>query len=167
VLSPARAGGLLGLIVAGLLLRLVTTSDVFALSTVDAPNLHWTTADAVTAAVATESGTNVFEIQTAPIEARLRALPAVAAATVRVGIPGSLEVQVTERQPILAWRVGNSTYLVDDEGTLFATVDDATLASVAVPVVTADRQRERRSDSVVGDDRDCPGCEGRVVDGGE
>lgn len=139
LLSPARAGGLLGLVLAGILLRLATTSEAFALAQIDAPELRWTSADAVNAAVGVPLGSNVFAIETKPIEDRLLALPAVATATVRVGLPGSLDVAVHERDPILAWRVGETTFLVDDQGGLFATVDDATLAAVAVPVVTDDR----------------------------
>src|SRR5262249_24100559 len=127
------------LLVAGLLLRLATTSAVFALDRVDAPSLRWTSAEAIQAAVGVPLGANVFEVDTAPIEARLRALPAVASATVRVGLPTSLEVQVVERDPILAWQVGDTTFLVDRDGHLFATVAAADVAAVGVPVVTDDR----------------------------
>ena len=135
VLSPVRAGGLLGLLVAGLLLRLATTSPVFGLERVDGPSLRWTSAEALDAAVGVAPGTNVFEIDTAPIEARLRALPAVAGATVRIGLPASLELQVDERQPILAWRVGETVFLADRDGRLFATVDAAAVTSLGVPTV--------------------------------
>jgi len=139
LLSPARAGGLLGLLVAGLLLRLATTSDIFALQRVDAPRLRWTTAEAVDAAVGIPLGSNVFAIEARPIEDRLRGLPAVATASVRVGLPGSLEVQVVERDPILAWRVADTAFLVDRDGALFASVAAKDLAAVAVPVVTDTR----------------------------
>ncbi|HEX8024778.1 MAG TPA: FtsQ-type POTRA domain-containing protein, partial [Candidatus Limnocylindrales bacterium] len=135
LLTPVRAGGALGMLVAGLLLRLATSSPAFALDRVDGPSLQWTSTDAISAAIGVPLGTNVFGIDTGPIESRLRALPAVAGATVRVGLPSSLELQVTERQPILAWRVGETVFLVDRDGTLFADVDAAAVKTLGVPTV--------------------------------
>jgi hypothetical protein len=148
-LTPARAGGLLGLVLAGLVLRLATTSEAFALAQVDAPELRWTSREAIEAAVGVGLGTNVFAIETRPIEDRLRALPAVAAATVRVGIPTSLEVSLTERDPILAWRAADRVFLVDRDGRMFATVDPASLASMEVPII-ADGRADSSLDLAVG-----------------
>jgi len=139
LLTPVRAGGALGLVVAGLLLGLATSSPAFALDRIDSPTLEWTSADAVAAAVDVPLGTNVFGIDTGPIEARLLALPAVASASVRVGLPASLELQVAERQPILAWRVGETVFLVDRDGRLFAHVDAAAVKTLGVPTVVDDR----------------------------
>jgi len=169
LLSPARAGGLFGLLIAGLLLRLATTSSVFALDRVDAPKLHWTSADAIQAAVGLPLGVNVFEVDTAPIEARLRALPAVASASVRIGLPTSLVVQVAERDPILAWRVGDTTFLVDREGRLFATIAPGDVAALGVPVVADDRVASPLDLTVGGSldpvDRDVAASLGSLVPG--
>ena len=139
LLTPARAGGLLGLLAAGLLLRLVTSSTSFGLERVEQPDLRWTTADAVLSTVALAPGTNVFGIAVAPIEARLATLPGIASAHVSVALPGSLVVSIVEREAILAWRVGDTVYLVDRDGALFATTDAAGAAAAKLPVVVDGR----------------------------
>jgi hypothetical protein len=135
LLTPARAAGLLGMLVAGLMLRLLTGTTSFGLGRVEQPALHWTPADVLVASIAVPLGANVFSIETGPIEARLRALPAVASARVSVSLPDALVVEVGERQPILAWAVGQSTFLVDRDGALFAIADAAGLAAAKVPTI--------------------------------
>jgi POTRA domain-containing FtsQ-type protein len=137
--APVRAGGLLGLLAAGALLRVATTTPTFALDRIERPSLQWTAPDAILAAVGVPLGTNVFGIETRPIAERLAALPAVASAGVSVALPSVLQLSITERQPILAWRVGETTYLVDRDGVLFATGDPTTIAGPALPVVTDER----------------------------
>ncbi len=139
LLTPARAGGLLGMLAAGLLLRLVLSSAVFAVERVDQPDLRWTGRDAVLAMIDVPPGTNIFGIEVAPIEARLAAIPGIASAHVSVALPGSLVVSIVEREAILAWRVGGTDYLVDRAGALFATSDPAAAAAASLPVVVDDR----------------------------
>jgi hypothetical protein len=124
IFTPARAAGLLGMLASGFLLTLVTGPTAFGLSRIDVPPLTWTDPAAVRATLALEAGTNVFRIDTRPLEAALRALPAVASASVAVGLPdANVAVVIEERQPVLAWQVGASRYLVDAGGAIFAMVD--------------------------------------------
>ncbi|HLX35983.1 MAG TPA: FtsQ-type POTRA domain-containing protein [Candidatus Limnocylindrales bacterium] len=139
LLTPARAGGLLGMLAAGLLLKLVTGTAPFGLARIDQPTLQWTASDAVLAAVAVPLGSNVFEVDTAPIEASLRRLPTVADASVTVSLPSTLMVRVTERTPILVWRVGDSRFLVDAAGVLFASADPGSAGAASLPTVIDDR----------------------------
>jgi len=127
------------MLAAGLLLRLVTSSSAFALEHVDQPSLHWTADDAVLANVAVPLGTNVFGIAVAPIEARLLALPGIASAQVSVALPATLAVAIVERTPILAWRVGDTVYLVDRDGVIFATTDAAGAAAANLPTIGDER----------------------------
>jgi len=127
------------MLAAGILLRLVTSSSVFALDHLDQPPLHWTSADAVAAAVGVPLGSNVFGVEVAPIEARLAALPGIASARVSVALPAGLVVAVVEREAILAWRVGDADYLVDRDGRLFASAAAATVATANLPTVVDDR----------------------------
>jgi hypothetical protein len=67
-------------------------------------------------------GANAFTIATQPLEAALAALPTIERVSVTVRLPGTLAVDVTERDPILVWRVGDRRFLADLDGTLFAEV---------------------------------------------
>ena len=127
------------MLAAGLLLRFVLSSAVFAVGPVDAPSLRWTSREDLVASVGIPAGTNVFGIEVAPIEARLAAIPGVASARVSVALPGSLVVSIVEREAILAWQVGDTVYLVDRAGALFATSDAAGAAAASLPVVVDDR----------------------------
>lgn len=127
------------MLAAGLLLRLVTSSTAFALDRVDQPDLRWTAADAVLASVAVPLGANIFGIEVGPIETRLAALPGIASARVSVALPATLVVAIVERDPILAWRVGDTAYLVDRGGLLFAATDAAGAPAAGLPVVVDER----------------------------
>src|SRR5207302_11211041 len=101
--------------------------------------LRWTGAEAGLASVWRPLGTNVFDIGTASIAARVTQLPAVKSASISVALPATLVVRVVERDPILAWRVGDSTYLVDRDGVLFAKADAAAVEAAKLPTLTDER----------------------------
>ncbi len=112
----------------------LSTTSAFTLARTELPALEWTTSDALEGAIATASGTNLFEVRTAPIEGRLRTLPAVAEAHVKVSLPDTLVVDVVEREPILIWAIGDTRFLVDREGVIFALlpIDSAPRADLTV-----------------------------------
>jgi len=133
--APARAAGLLGMLAAGFLYTLVTGPTAFGLTRTDLPDLTWTDPAAVADKLAVPLGSNVFRVDTAPLAAALRTLPAVADAQVSVALPdAALVVRIQERVPVLAWEVGDQRFIADASGTIFAVVDhDAKLpAGVAV-----------------------------------
>jgi len=127
------------MLVAGVALRLVIGAAAFGLTEIDRPTLRWTSADAVLATVQVPDGTNLFQVETGPIAARLAALPAVAAARVSVSLPHALTVSIDERVPILAWQVASNVYLVDRDGVLFAAVDGAAARAAGLPTVVDGR----------------------------
>jgi Cell division septal protein len=124
----------------GFLFTLVTGPTAFGVSRTDLPPLTWTDPAVVRAALGLTDGTNVFRLDTAPLEAALRALPAVASADVSVGLPDAVVVvSIQERTPVLAWQVAETRFLADANGTIFAMVD----AKAALPpgvVVVEDRR---------------------------
>jgi POTRA domain-containing FtsQ-type protein len=135
ILTPARAAGLLGMLATGFLFTFATGPTAFALSRTDLPALSWTDPATVDAALALPAGINAFQLDTAPLEAALRALPAVADADVSVALPdAALVVSIQERQPVLAWQADDRWFIADGTGVIFAIVDvDAALpAGVAV-----------------------------------
>ena len=146
LITPARAAGLLGMLASGFVLTFVTGPSAFALTRTDVPSLHWTADDDVQAALAMPEGVNLFQLDTAPLEAALEALPAIAAADLRVSLPdGVLVVTIQEREAILAWEVGQTRFLADREGVIFAAVDEQAELPPGVAVV-----EDRRTDTAVG-----------------
>ena len=135
ILTPARAASLLGMLATGFLFTFATGPTAFAVTRTDTPNLTWTDPATVDATLALPAGINAFQLDTAPLEAALRTLPAVADADVSVALPdATLVVRIRERQPVLAWQADDRWFIADGSGVIFAIVDvDAVLpAGVAV-----------------------------------
>ncbi len=133
--TPARAGGLLGLVVALLAGYGLATSAAFAIRQVDVSPLQYTDRAYLIRLLAVGDGPNAFELSTAGLAARLEQLPAVLSAGVAVSLPDRLVVTVAERTPILVWRVGSASFLVDREGVLFAVASQAPTVAASLPAV--------------------------------
>jgi cell division protein FtsQ len=54
---------------------------------------------------------------------RLRAIASIKSATIRKIYPGELQVIIDEKVPMARWRIGNATYLVDEDGSPVAKDD--------------------------------------------
>ena len=142
-LSPPRAAALLGLLASAGALYGLALTPAFTLARTDIPELRWTTREAAASAIATPFGVNLFRLRTAPIEARLRALPGVADAHVSVSLPDTLVVEIQEREAILDWAVDDVRFLVDRTGVLFALAPaDGTAAGL--PAITDSRATSAR-----------------------
>jgi hypothetical protein len=81
-----------------------------------------------------ERGPNVFRVRTSDIVAELSTLTEVDAASARVTLPANLTVQLDERDPVFIWSNGALSWLVDEEGMLFAPADEATAMAVRAAV---------------------------------
>jgi hypothetical protein len=150
IFAPARAAGLLGMLGAGFLFTLVTGPTAFGVSRTDLPDLRWTDPAAVTARLAVPAGSNVFQLDTAPLEAAVRSLPGVADADVSVSLPdAALVVRVAERIPVLAWQVDDQRYIADASGAIFAIADRDAKLPAGVAVVD-DRRRGAGEDLRIG-----------------
>src|SRR4029078_5789556 len=87
-----------------------------------------------------ESATNRVSLRTEPILARVRELPSVRDASIAIGLPGTVELRVVERRPIVVWQVGEQRYAVDEGGLLFADVtSDPSGATATIPIVVDER----------------------------
>ena len=84
-------------------------------------------------ALASGSSTLNFDVQKAM--ARLGWLRAIDSATVRKVYPNRIIVELSEKQPVLRWRMGDATYLVDGQGTPIAK-DDGSYTEL--PLVVGD-----------------------------
>jgi hypothetical protein len=122
----------------------MVSSDVFATGRTAVTGNTWTSEEAVLAAMAVPAGQNVFTLDTTALESRLTALPAIRDATVTVALPDGILVDVAEREALVAWRVGERQFLVDEDGFLFGEVPaDAVGGSDALPVIDDRRAASR------------------------
>lgn len=139
-LAPVRAGAILVMVLALLAGWGLAASPAFAfreLELVD-PERLLTERAAIEAAVeGIAAGESVFAVAAGRIEAALEALPTVRAADVAVALPGTLRVALDEREPVLAWVVGETRYAVDETGLVLAAAaaDAPGAAARLVPIV--------------------------------
>ena len=88
--------------------------------------------DAVRQAAAL-NGQRLFALDTASAAERIEALPWVKEAAVSTAFPREVTIAVTPRSAAGVWRAGAVNFLVDADGVVFGTVDDAG----ALPLVDA------------------------------
>lgn len=117
---PPAARRLAHLGLMALLLRLLLwalAAPTFELSTFEVHGLRTLTAREVVVQSGLE-GENVFRARPERAVARLKELPSVRTARVRLKVPGYAFIEVVEREPLVLWRAGERTYGVDAEGIL-------------------------------------------------
>jgi hypothetical protein len=117
--NRARVAGLLLVVLTAAAAFSLVTDDRFALDVdaVQIGGLQYAHESAVREALDLPSGApNVFLLRTSEMRHALEALPAVAAADVRVVLPNQLLVSVTERAPVLMIGHASQFYLLDGNG---------------------------------------------------
>ena len=133
--TPGRAGALLGILASlGGMYGLASTT-AFTYGRAEIPDLRWTPRADIEAAVGVPLGSNLFRLTVGPLEDRIRALPAVADASVAVSLPDTIVVTVKEREAILAWAVGEGRFLVDRAGVVFAVAAPGEATLEGLPVI--------------------------------
>jgi len=152
--SPRRALAALAMLATAGLIWGVVASPVFAVKEVEVEGAVLTGDDAVRAALDLGApAPNAFTLATDVLRERLLALPAVAEAEVSVGLPGTLRVRITEREPVLAWRRDGALLLADRDGRIVADAATGGTAAAAaaedLPVV-ADRRTSGEPPAVGG-----------------
>ena len=151
--SPRRALAALIMVATAAAIYGVAASPAFALRTVEVEGTALTGAGAVRDALGYDAshlaadgtvaaGPNLFRLATGPLAARIRALPAVAAASIAAALPDGIRVTIVERDPILVWADGDRRLLVDRDGLVIAdaaatdATDAAARAASDLPTVT-------------------------------
>jgi len=133
--SPRRALAALAMLAAAGLVWGAVASSTFGVRRVEVSGAALTGEAAIRAALdLPEPPPNAFTISTDALRERLVALPTVADAEVRVGLPGSLDVRVVEREPVLAWQRDDALLLVDRDGRVLA---DAAASETAATIAVA------------------------------
>jgi cell division septal protein FtsQ len=142
-LSPVRAAAALVALLSVLAVYGVGASSVFAYGrlVVDDRATLLTDPAVVEQRVGLTTGSsNLFLVRADDIASALRELPTVTDAQVTVDLPDTLRIHLLERQPILAWVVGNRRFVVDRDGVIFAVYPaDAPGPSTSLPAVTDER----------------------------
>ncbi|HSP34275.1 MAG TPA: FtsQ-type POTRA domain-containing protein [Thermoanaerobaculia bacterium] len=122
-----------------------TQSDVrFAVKTIEVSGAVHAPQEAIHAITAAYTGTNLFKIDIARVQAAFRALPWIVRVDVEKKLPDTLRIRVEERTPSAIVRAGRSFRYADDNGAAFAdlspVVGDADLPLIAA-TDAADLQR--------------------------
>jgi cell division septal protein FtsQ len=135
-LTRARLGALVVLVLSSAGLYGATTSDAFTLRTTSVTGALYASTDEIATALTLPAGQNLFSLHAGELVARLERIPAVRVVQATVVLPGELRVAITERQALLAWRVGTHTYVVDGTGFVMAELGaDPPGPAAALPVV--------------------------------
>lgn len=168
-LTPRRALAALVMVVAGAATWGVAASPAFGIRATEVSGLVVTTAADVDAVLALGSpAPNAFTLATDGLRSSLEAIPSIAGAEVHVTLPGTLQVRITERVPILAWRAGTAVLLVDRDGTVIADagVPDASPAARTIaarlPAVDDRRQPVAQGAGIVSEVQPLPAVGGRM-----
>ena len=139
-ITPVRSAAILAMLVTSGAIFGLATTPAFGFSELHVKGTLLTPEDAVRTAAAVEPGTNLVSLATEPIVERVRQLPSVREASVSIGLPGTLELTIVERRPVVVWQAGDRRYAVDDSGLLFADVTtDPDGATAGIPVIVDER----------------------------
>ena len=139
-LSVARAGAALAMLASAGAIYGVGASPAFVYANLQVDGAVYTDPAAAEAAIATARGQNLFRLSTGPLRAALEQLPTVADASVGVQLPGTLHVTLSDKVPVLIWRVGARRYLTDSDGNLFGRLGDNPPPAAAGLAVIDDRR---------------------------
>ena len=123
-LSPVRAGAALAMLLSAAAVYGVGASSAFDVSDLHVEGAVFTDEDRVRSLLDDVRGENLFRMSTAPLAEAVRELPTVADARIRIALPRTLTVSLTEREPVLLWTVGERRYLADDRGVLLGLLGD-------------------------------------------
>ncbi len=97
--------------------------DFFYIFEPDVIGLHNLSKEQVVSA-SSITGYNVFFVDGASVERALSRLPEIQSVRVIPGLPNRLSIQITEREPEVAWQRGAERYWVDAEGIVFRTSEE-------------------------------------------
>lgn len=139
-LTPTRAGALLALLLGLAGLYGIVASGAFTVRDTEITGLTWTSRDEVLAALAIPADQNLFTVRAGDLAHRLDDMPAIRGAAVKVALPDTIQVNVSERAALLRWQVGDHAFLVDETGLVFDELDDATAPEAASLPVIDDRR---------------------------
>lgn len=152
-LSAVRAGAALAMLISAGAIYGAGASSAFEYRTLELAGDRYTAAEHVRELVGVAGGANLFLVSTDEIEARIAGIPTVAGVEVDVSLPATIRISLRDREPVMAWRVGERSFLVDAGGLLFAEAGDGSGDEAASLPAIADGRAESQS-LAVGDTLD-------------
>jgi len=103
----------------------VSMAPGFAARSLVIHGARFTSQSVIASIVGFDGSPNLFGLRTDRAAQELAQLPAVESASVKVQLPSTIVVTLTERAPKLIWAIGDKRYAVDEDGLLFGLVDTA------------------------------------------
>jgi cell division protein FtsQ len=119
---PWLLAGLAVLTLVGGVAWVLLGSSLFDVRSVQVVGTTELPADEVRTVAAVPLGTSMLRLDTEGIEARVAAMPRVAAVQLRRSLGGTVRIELTERTPVAVVRLGNGAQLVDATGANYAVV---------------------------------------------
>jgi len=107
------------LILAAWLLYYSIASPYFAVRDISVSGNRLLDADQARAATGS-LGQNLLRLRSAEIEKAVARISVVRSARVALALPGRLDIEVTERTPLVQWQAREGSFLVDSEGVVFS-----------------------------------------------
>lgn len=84
-------------------------------------------------------GQDIFLLNRDELVTRLEAMPPVASASLGIALPGTVQVDVQERTPVLLWQAGKTTFALAQDGTIIAPQGDLS-GTEHLPLVVDNRR---------------------------
>jgi len=126
--------------------RFVTTSQRFAIATIEVQGAHQLSADGVRAALPVRLGSNIFTTDLGDLTRALRTNPWVRKASAHRELPDTLVVEIEEHHAAAVVQLGADLYLTDDHGHPFKRAQVELGETENLPIVTGiGRDEMRRS----------------------
>jgi hypothetical protein len=140
-ITAARVFGLVLMVVSGAAVQWLMTSESLAMRPPEIDGeLRYTDTAAVLAAAGLDGTPNVVRVSTRTARQAILGFDSISDAHVRVALPDRVIVSVSERTPVFAvWHEGQNL-LVDERGVVVASVADAEVVELGIPVVRDERR---------------------------
>lgn len=101
----------------------IVNRDEFRVSRLQVRGASLDVQSAVVAIASDRLPSSSLDLDVARLRDTLETLPAVARASVRIGPGGVLQIDVTERLPVLVWRYGGVLHVIDQDGAKLGTLE--------------------------------------------
>jgi hypothetical protein len=98
----------------------VAASPAFGFGNLQVEGVRFTREASLHEVLDVPPGSNLFSLSTGALRTKVLALTTVERVRIAVALPNTLVIEIEEREPVLAWKVGRQSFLVDPGGRLFA-----------------------------------------------
>jgi cell division protein FtsQ len=125
--------------------RFVTTSERFAIATIEVKGAQRLAEDSVRAALPVKLGENIFTTDLGDVTSALRGDPWIRSASAHRELPDKLVVEIREHAAVAVVQLGTDLYLADETGHPFKKADVEAGETEHLPIVTGTRCAPHRT----------------------